>query len=347
MIAAIIEYSIRNRTVVILAAAAATVAGLLSLYALRLDAIPELSDVQVIVFTEFPGQAPEVVEAQVTYPLTTAMLSVPYAKVVRGYSFFGLSFVYIIFEDGTDIYWARSRVLEYLNFARNKLPAAVSPQLGPDATGVGWVYQYVLDPGRYCPEYPDGLWAHDPEGALDRIQQRTAATDGYRNVVWYATPDEAPSDERESLVKVRALPRALERCPVGNGATVEPQIDLSDLRSLQDWYLRFELTALPGVSEVASVGGFVRQYQVTVDPNRLLAYSISIDQVRTAIKRSNSDVGGRVIEASETEYMVRGLGYIRSLDDIWATSPRSASAARSVADWPTGTARERRSAALS
>ena len=208
-----------------------------------LDAIPDLSDVQVIIYTKYPGQAPRVVEDQVTYPLTTAMLSVPYAKAVRGYSFFGFSFVYILFEDGTDIYWARSRVLEYLNFVAGRLPAGVTPSLGPDATGVGWVYEYVLQ---------DNTGTHD----------------------------------------------------------------LQALRSIQDWYLRYELTAVPGVSEVASIGGFVKQYQVEVDPNRLLAYGLSIQQVRRAIQRSNDDVGGKLVEMGETEFMVRSLGYIRSREDL-------------------------------
>ncbi|NIQ83098.1 MAG: hypothetical protein GTN93_34525, partial [Anaerolineae bacterium] len=208
-----------------------------------LDAIPDLSDVQVIILTEYPGQAPQVVEDQVTYPLTTAMLSVPFAKVVRGYSFFGFSLVYIIFEDGTDLYWARSRVLESLSFVSGRLPRGITPQLGPDATGVGWIYEYVLE---------------DESGKLD----------------------------------------------------------LSDLRSIQDWYLKYELTAVSGVAEVASVGGYVKQYQVEVDPNKLLAYDVPISKVRMAIQRSNSDVGGRLVEMSETEFMVRGLGYIRSIQDI-------------------------------
>jgi Cu(I)/Ag(I) efflux system membrane protein CusA/SilA len=318
MIARIIEYSVRNRGIVLLGASVAAIAGILSLYTIRLDAIPDLSDVQVIVFTEYPGQAPQVVEDQVTYPLTTSMLSVPFAKVVRGYSFFGLSFVYIIFEDGTDIYWARSRVLEYLNFARNKLPSTVSPQLGPDATGVGWIYQYVLAAGNYCIDYPNGIWAHDPEGDLSRIQRPDSGglDPSYADVDWYARVEDAPADERGTLVKIRALPTSFDRCPVDESQVASAGQDLSDLRSLQDWYLRYELAAVEGVSEVASIGGFVRQYQVTVDPNRLLAYGISIGRVRAAIRRSNIDVGGRVIETSETEYMVRGLGYIRNLEDI-------------------------------
>ena len=241
MLEKIIDWSLHNRFIVILATGFATLAGLYSLQNIALDAIPDLSDVQVIIFTEYPGQAPQVVEDQVTYPLTTQMLAVPYAKVVRGYSFFGFSFVYIIFEDGTDMYWARSRVLEYLNYVSGQLPEGVSPSLGPDATGVGWAFMYALK-----------------------------------------------SDER----------------------------NLQELRSIQDWFLKYELTAVEGVSEVATIGGFVKQYQVTVDPNKLRAYNIPISKIRTAIQRSNADVGGRLLEMSETEFMVRGLGYIQGLEDI-------------------------------
>ncbi|MBW2143815.1 MAG: efflux RND transporter permease subunit [Deltaproteobacteria bacterium] len=241
MLGKIIELSVRNRFLVILFTLIAIGWGMYAMRNTSLDAIPDLSDVQVIIFTDYPGQAPQVVEDQVTYPLTTAMLSVPFAKVVRGYSFFGLSFVYIIFEDGTDIYWARSRVLEYLNFVAGRLPQGVTPALGPDATGVGWVYEYALE-----------------------------------------------SKER----------------------------DLSQLRSIQDWYLRYELASVPGVSEVASIGGFVKQYQVVIDPNKLLAYDIPLNKVKMAIQRSNLDVGGRVIEMAEMEFMVRGLGYIKNVEDI-------------------------------
>ncbi len=243
MIDKIIEWSINNKFMVILATLFVIAGGVLAMVNTPLDAIPDLSDVQVIIYTQYPGQAPQVVEDQVTYPLTTAMLSVPFAKVVRGYSFFGYSFVYLIFEDGTDIYWARSRVMEYLNFVAGRLPAGVTPSLGPDATGVGWVYQYVL--------------------------KDTSGTN-----------------------------------------------DLASLRSIQDWFLRYELTAVPGVSEVASIGGFVKQYQVEVDPNKLLSYNIPIQKIKMAIQRSNADVGGKLIEMGETEFMVRGLGYISSLSDI-------------------------------
>jgi copper/silver efflux system protein len=243
MIDKIIEWSVHNKFMVVLATVFVIAGGILAMVNTPLDAIPDLSDVQVIIYTEYPGQAPQVVEDQVTYPLTTAMLSVPFAKVVRGYSFFGYSFVYLIFEDGTDIYWARSRVMEYLNFVSGRLPAGVTPSLGPDATGVGWVYQYIL-------------------------QDTTGKT------------------------------------------------DLAELRSLQDWFIRYELTAVPGVSEVASIGGFVKQYQVEVDPNKLASYDISIQKIKNAIQRSNADVGGKLIEMGETEFMVRGLGYISSVEDI-------------------------------
>lgn len=241
MLAAIIAWSIRNKFLVILSTLFVVLSGLYSLRQTPVDAIPDLSDVQVIVFTQYPGQAPQVVEDQVTYPLATRMLSVPGAKVVRGFSFFGSSFVYIIFEDGTDLYWARSRVLEYLSASSTLLPQGVVPTLGPDATGVGWIFQYTLESDRHT---------------------------------------------------------------------------LQELRSLQDWYLRYELTAVEGVSEVASLGGFVKQYQVAVDPNRLAAYNIPITEVMMAIKGANLDVGGGAIESGETEFMVRSRGYIRSLTDL-------------------------------
>ena len=242
MLEKIIEASVNNRLLVIIFALLIALAGAYAMLRTPVDAIPDLSDVQVIIFTEYPGQAPQVVEDQVTYPLTTAMLGVPFAKAVRGYSFFGYSFVYIIFEDGTDMYWARSRVLEYLNYVASRLPGGVTPTLGPDATGVGWAFEYVIDGGD--------------------------------------------------------------------------QYDLQQLRSIQDWFLRYELMSVSGVAEVASIGGYVKQYQVEVDPNKLLAYNIPLSKVRTALQRSNNDVGGRLVEMGETEFMVRGLGYIQSIEDI-------------------------------
>lgn len=243
MIRSVIKFSLKNRVLMLIIMAVVVIAGLRAMRNIPIDAIPDLSDVQVIVFTEFSGQAPQVVEDQVTYPLTSSMLAVPHAKNVRGYSFFGFSMVYIIFEDGTDIYWARSRVLEYLNFASSRLPADVRPQLGPDATGVGWVYQYVLT---------------DTTG----------------------------------------------------------QTDLQQLRSIQDWQIKYELSSIRGVAEVASVGGFVKQYQIEIDPTRLLLHKLSLAQIQSALARSNRDAGGRLIEMGETEFMVRGLGYIRSVNDI-------------------------------
>ncbi len=243
MLRKIVEGSARNPFLVALGIAGLLVWGTYAVVNTPLDAIPDLSDVQVIVFTEYPGQAPQVVEDQVTYPLSTAMLAVPFAKVVRGYSFFGFSFVYIIFEDGTDLYWARSRVLESLNFVSGRLPDGITPTLGPDATGVGWIYEYAL---------------------VDRTGKH----------------------------------------------------DLAELRSIQDWHLRYELQTVPGVAEVASVGGHVRQYQVEVDPNKLTAFGLSLTHVRHAIKRSNADIGGKLIEQAETEFMVRGRGYVESVEDL-------------------------------
>ena len=294
MIARLIELCVRNRLLVLLVAGFLVAAGVWATQRITIDAIPDLSDVQVVVRTEYPGQAPGIVEDQVTYPLTTAMLAVPGAETVRGYSMFGTSFVYILFDDGTDLYWARSRVLEQLSTLQGRLPEGVNPQLGPDATGVGWVFQYVLTTGPFCPEHPDGLW-HDPApGSEDE---------------WYADREDTPEAVREQLVHRRVFPDR-QTCPLGGEPLVQPDVDLADLRSLQDWYLRYELTAVDGVSEVAPVGGFVKQYQVTVDPVKLQAYNLPLLAVSQAIKRANVDVGGRVIEQSETEYMVRGLGYL-------------------------------------
>ena len=241
MIPAVIRWSAGNIMLVMIGTALAIFAGVYALLTTPVDAIPDLSDTQVIIYTEFPGQAPQVVEDQVTYPLTTAMLSVPKSRAVRGFSYFGVSFVYVIFEDGVDLYWARSRVLEYLNAAARRLPAGVTPALGPDATGVGWVYQYAIE---------------------------------------------------------------------------HPTLNLAETRTLQDWYVRFAAAKASGVAEVSSVGGLVKQYNVVVDPRRLLALGLSLDDVRKAIAASNRDVGGRVVELSETEHAVRGRGYLKGADDI-------------------------------
>src|SRR3954464_4240693 len=235
MLARLIDFSLRNKFIVLFATFGLALGGVFALRSLPLDAIPDLSDTQVIIYTEWPGQAPQLVQDQVTYPITTKMLSVPRSKVVRGYSFYGFSFVYVIFEDGTDPYWARSRVLEYLSGLAGRLPQGVSPSLGPDATGVGWAFMYSIN-----------------------------------------------STNR----------------------------NLAELRSMQDWYLRYQLASVEGVSEVASIGGFVKQYQVTVDPAKLRAYNLSISEVAMAVKKSNGEVGGRSIELSEKEFILRVRGYI-------------------------------------
>jgi Cu(I)/Ag(I) efflux system membrane protein CusA/SilA len=241
MIARVIAWSARNLLLVLFGTGFAAAAGIYALIHLPLDAIPDLSDTQVLVYTEYPGQAPQVIEDQVTYPLATAMLTVPKSKVVRGFSFFGVSFVYVIFEDGTDIYWARSRVLEFLNAATSRLPAGVTPTIGPDATGVGWVYQY---------------------------------------------------------------------------AVMSKELNLADTRTIQDWNLKFALAKAEGVAEVASIGGFVKQYNVVLDPQRMRDLGITMQKVRDAIRASNADVGGRTVELSEFEYVIRGKGYLKSIDDL-------------------------------
>ena len=241
MLPRIIDFSLKNKFIVLLTTMALVLGGIYAVKNIPLDAIPDLSDTQVIIYTPWEGQAPNIVEDQVTYPITTKMLSVPRAKVVRGYSFYGYSFVYVIFDDGTDPYWARSRVLEYLSSIGGQLPKGVTPTLGPDATGVGWAFMYSIN-----------------------------------------------STNR----------------------------NLADLRSIQDWYLKYQLTAVPGVSEVASIGGFVKQYQVTVDPTKLRAYNLSLSDVSRAIERSNGEVGGRSIETSEREFILRVKGYITNLDDL-------------------------------
>ncbi len=243
MIAAIIRWSVANRLLVVVAALALAIAGAIAVRTTPVDALPDLSDVQVVIRTTYPGQAPQIVEDQVTYPLTTTMLSVPGARTVRGYSFFGDSFVYVIFEDGTDLYWARSRVLEYLSQVQTRLPPTARASLGPDATGVGWVFQYAL---------------------IDRTGQH----------------------------------------------------DLSQLRGLQDWLLRFELKSVPGVAEVASIGGMVRQYQIVLDPERMAAYGVSQQRIAEAVRAANGETGGAVVEMGEAEHMVRTSGYLRTLEDF-------------------------------
>ena len=251
MIEAIIRWSVKARGLVVVAALVLTVIGIGAIRTTPVDALPDLSDVQVIIRTTYPGQAPQIVENQVTYPLTTTMLSVPGARVVRGYSFVGDSFVYVLFEDGTDLYWARSRVLEYLSQVQGRLPAGATASLGPDATGVGWIYEYAL---------------------VDKTGQH----------------------------------------------------DLAQLRSIQDWFLRYELKSVPGVAEVASIGGMVKQYQVVVDPQRLASYGVTATDVSDALKRANQETGGAVVEMAEAEYVVRATGYLKTLDDFRAVPVRSA-----------------------
>src|SRR5712692_6632589 len=243
MIARLIENSARNPVLVILGLLLLSAGWVWAVFDVPLDAIPDLSDVQVVIYTEWPGRSPTLIEDQITYPIVTSMLAGPKVKRVRGVSEYGVSYVYVIFEDRTDLYWARSRVLEYMQKLAGKLPTGVSPTLGPDATGVGWVYQYAL---------VDESGMHD----------------------------------------------------------------LAQLRSLQDWYLRYQLESVPGVAEVAAIGGFIKEYQIEVDPNTLAAYRLPIKTVIEAVRNSNAEVSGRVLEMIGTEYIVRGRGYLRSVDDI-------------------------------
>ncbi|PYQ18711.1 MAG: CusA/CzcA family heavy metal efflux RND transporter, partial [Acidobacteria bacterium] len=247
MIDQVIEWSARNKFLVLLLTGFAIAGGIYSIRGVPLDAIPDLSDPQVIIYTEWPGRSPDLVEDQVTYPIVSAMLAAPHVSVVRGISDYGYSYVYVVFDEGTDIYWGRTRVLEYMDKIRGKLPEGVNPSLGPDATGVGWAFEYAL---------------------VDKTAQH----------------------------------------------------NLAELRSFNDWYVRYWLESVPGVAEVATVGGFVKQYQVTVDPNRLAAFNVPLTRVMDAIKSSNRDVGGRVVEFSGKEYVVRGRGYIKSIDDIKSLS---------------------------
>lgn len=243
MIAKLIGWCVDNRLLVMVLTTIVTVIGVWSTYTIPVDALPDLSDVQVIIYTPWEGRDPQTMEDQVTYPLARKMLSVPGVEDVRGYSFFGFSFVYVIFDDGTDMYWARSRVLEYMNEAQGELPQGATPRLGPDASGLGWVYIYTLE-------------------------------------------------------------------------DTQNKHDLGELRAIQDWFVRYQLAAVPGVAEVATVGGAVRQYQVEVDPRKLLFYQIPLETVVDTIKDSNNDVGGRLMEMAETEYMIRGRGYIRTKEDL-------------------------------
>ncbi|MBW1678653.1 MAG: CusA/CzcA family heavy metal efflux RND transporter [Deltaproteobacteria bacterium] len=297
MLEKIIALSVKNRFLICLFTFFVLVGGYLAITNTPLDAIPDLSDVQVIIYSQWEGQDPETIEDQVTYPLTTKMLAVPKAKVVRGFSYFGFSLVYVIFKDGTDIYWARSRVLEYLSEISGKFPPGVTSSLGPDATGVGWVYQYTVENAYYCPEHPKGIYVCSKDSGHV-----------------YAKPGECPVD-RSSLILKRIFDEA-GKCPLGGADLVKSQLDLGDLRAIQDWYIRYQLMSVPGVAEAASIGGFVKQYQITIDPNKLLTYNIPLRKVIHAVKRSNNQVGGKLLEMSGTEFMIRGLGYVKSLDDL-------------------------------
>lgn len=243
MIERVIRASVENRVLVLFGALLLAIAGIVAVLKTPVDALPDLSDVQVIIKTDYSGQAPEIVENEVTYPISTTMLSVPGASTVRGFSLFGTSFVYVLFEDGTDLYWARSRVLESLNSAAGKLPSGVTPELGPDATGVGWIYQYAL---------------------VDKSGKN----------------------------------------------------DLESLRALQDWFLKYELKTIPGVAEVASVGGAVKEYQIIPDPVKLEQYGVTVGDIKTALSASNQEAGGGSIEMGESEFMVRAQGYLKTLDDF-------------------------------
>jgi Cu(I)/Ag(I) efflux system membrane protein CusA/SilA len=330
MISRIIEASVRNRVFVLLLAALVTMMGTWALRETPIDAIPDLSDVQVIVYTKYPGQAPQVVEDQVTYPLSTAMLAVPYAKNVRGYSFFGFSMVYVIFEDGTDLYWARSRVLEYLNVVQGRLPEGVTSQLGPDATGVGWVYTYTLS--DFTPRAAVLRAALDTDGDHTVSDDELPPTDDgavyaeetLRQLLAVMTPPtKAASPAAWTSESLRYLvdgfdrdsDKRISRDELSRAANFRG-VSLDRLRSIQDWYLRYDLMGIQGVSEVASVGGFVKQYQVEVDPEKLRAYGVPLRAVTAAIRGANLDAGGRLIEMAETEYMIRGQGYITSIEDL-------------------------------
>ncbi len=357
MINRIIEWSLRNRFLVLLVTGLIVAIGVWAVRTMPVDAIPDLSDVQVIVYTPYAGQAPQVVEDQVTYPLSTAMLSVPFAATVRGYSFFGLSMIYVIFEDGTDLYWARSRVLEYLNYVQARLPSGVTPQLGPDATSVGWIYQYTLS--DFSPR-ARVLRTHLDLDGSGVVEASELPVPSVRRIVgetircsfalrsWCLWSEKIGGDEvleysREDLLALFAMDASpatqtraefqeeslrflydgfdrnhdarISQAELLRAANFQG-LDLAQLRSLQDWYFRYDLMSLEGVSEVASIGGFVRQYQVEVDPEKLRAFDVTIPSVMEAIQGANLDVSGHLIEMAETEFMVRGQGYIESVEDL-------------------------------
>ncbi len=297
MIRKIIELSIKNRVLVaLLSLMIIAIAGWAAFHS-KLDAVPDLSDVQVLVLTDYPGQSPGVVEKQVTYPLETQLIHVPDVKAVRGQSMFEYSLITVVFKNGTDLYWARSRVLEYLSYAKALLPAGIDPQLGPDATGAGWAFQYALYPGWYARHHPNGIWHNSQSGH------------------WYAHRVQAPVKDRKGLQLVRGFDHP-GKSPLSGQPLVSCNINLGQLRSLQDWFVRYQLEAVPGVSEVAGLGGFEEQYQVVLNPNKLRAYHLSINQVTRAIQQSNNDVGGAVVDRSEFQYIVRSRGYLKNIGQL-------------------------------
>ncbi len=297
MIKKIIDFSVNNRLLVVLLFVMAITLAAWAAFHSKLDAVPDLSDVQVLVLTDYPGQSPGVVEKQITYPLETQLIHVPDVTAVRGQSMFEYSLVTVVFKNGTNLYWARDQVLSYLDYAKALLPAGVTPQLGPDATGAGWAYQYVLYPGWYCKNHPGGIW-HDPKSNR-----------------WYAHRHQVPAARRAQLVLVRAFDRP-GKSPLSGRPLVSSNINLGQLRSLQDWFVRYQLEAVPGVSEVAGIGGFVEEYQVVLNPNQLRAYSLGVGQIIRAIQDSNNEVGGAVVDKSEFQYIVRSRGYLKNLKEL-------------------------------
>ena len=298
MIKKIIDFSVHNRLLVVLFFLMVMTLAAWAAFHSKLDAVPDLSDVQVVVLTDYPGQSPGVVEKQVTYPLETQLIHVPKVTAVRGQSMFEYSLVTVVFKNGTNLYWARDQVLSYLDYAKALLPAGVTPQLGPDATGAGWAYQYILYPGWYCKNHPNGIW-HDPRFPTH----------------WYAHRIDAPPALRSALVRVRAFNRP-GKSPLSGRPLVSSDMNLGQLRSLQDWFVRYQLEAVPGVSEVAGIGGFVEEYQVVLNPNQLRAYNLSVGAIIRAIRNSNNEVGGAVVDNSEFQYIVRSRGYLKNLKQL-------------------------------
>jgi Cu(I)/Ag(I) efflux system membrane protein CusA/SilA len=297
MIRKIIELCVRNRLLVIVLSLMVIAVAARAAFQSKLDAVPDLSDVQVLVLTNYAGQSPGVVEKQVTYPLETQLIHVPDVKAVRGQSMFEYSLITVVFKNGTNLYWARNVVLEYLNSAKALLPAGVTPQLGPDATGAGWAFQYILYPGWYCKDHPTGIW-HDAQANR-----------------WYAHQSDAPAQIRGRLIHVRDFDNP-GKSPLSGKPLVSSNMNLGTLRSLQDWFVRYQIESVYGVSEDASIGGFVLEYQVVLNPYKLLAYHLSAADITRAIQQSNNDVGGSVVDRNDFQYIVRSRGYLKSLRQL-------------------------------